>query len=67
MKSQEEIDQEMFEKEYNELMQEFNKQALPVVQQPQWVSPCDYIPQFSLYQEVPNGITSTDTCSTYNF
>ncbi len=62
MKSkEEEKKQKSFEKDYNEIMKEALKQTAPPPT-PQWTNPGDYIVKFSLYEETPNSITSTDTC-----
>lgn len=52
------------EKEYEELMKDFENQNIPFQTTPQWTSPNDYIVKFSLYQEMPNSITSTETSVT---
>jgi hypothetical protein len=61
MKSKAEKKQESFEEEYNKIMKDFQKQDAPIAQNPQWINPGDFIIKFSLYQETPNSITSTDT------
>lgn len=61
MKSKAEKKQKVFEKEYNEIMNGFQIQNAPINQAPQWTNPTDFITKFSLYQESPNSITSTDT------
>ncbi len=62
MKSKdEEKKQPSFEKDYNEIMKEVFKQTVPP-SAPQWTTPGDYIVKFSLYEETPGSITSTDTC-----
>lgn len=60
MKSKSEKKQ-TFEKEYNEIMKGFQNQNVYINQTPQWTNPNDFIVKFSLYQETPNSITSTDT------
>lgn len=61
MKSkEEEKKQKSFEKDYNEIMKGSLKQVAPPPT-PQWTTPGDYIAKFSLYEETPNSITSTDT------
>lgn len=50
-----------FEKDYNEIMKGFQYPNIPVIPTPQWTKPSDFIVKFSLYQESPNSITSTDT------
>jgi hypothetical protein len=50
-----------FEKEYKELMRDFKNHNNPCFQYPQWKDPKDFIVKFSLLQETPNSITSTDT------
>ena len=49
------------EEEYNKIMKDFQKQNTPLSQTPQWTNPGDFIIKFSLYKEMPNSITSTDT------
>ena len=50
----------ILEKDYKEVMKgfEYSNYLNPL---PQWSAPGDYIVKFSLYQEVPNSITSTNT------
>ena len=50
-----------FEKDYNKIMKGFPNQNTPVSTTPQWTTPSDFIVKFSLYQETPNSITSTNT------
>ena len=53
------------EKEYSEIIKNFESLNLPFVPiQPQWNGPNDFLVKFSLYQETPNSITSTDTLAT---
>lgn len=59
MKTKKAKKQKSFEKEYNEIMKGY--QNSPNTQTPQWSKPDDFIVKFSLYQETPNSITSTDT------
>lgn len=61
MKSKDDKKQPTFEKDYNEIMKSFQNQSVPFNQTPQWTKPTDFIVKFSLYQETPNSITSTDT------
>ena len=61
MKSKDEKKQTAFEKDYDKVMKGFQKQNTPIAQTPQWTNPSDFIIKFSLYQETPNSITSTDT------
>jgi len=58
MKSKGEKKPTSFENDYNEIMKGFQNQNTPI---PQWTKPTDFIIKFSLYQETPNSITSTDT------
>lgn len=53
--------QNSFEEDYEIIMKDIKKEDLPIDQNPQWTNPSDYIIKFSLYQEIPNSITSTDT------
>jgi hypothetical protein len=50
-----------FEVEYNDLMKGYQIPNIPVAPLPQWTKPSDFIVKFSLYQETPNSITSTET------
>lgn len=60
MKSVKEL--KAFEAEYNDLMKDFQFQKnLPSAPAPEWKNPGDFIIKFSLYEESPNSITSTDT------
>lgn len=61
MKSKNKKKQTTFEKEYNKIMKDFQKQNTPLFQIPEWTNPGDFIVKFSLYQKTPNSITSTDT------
>ena len=62
MKSKDEKDLKPFEEDYNTIMKDFQKQNLsPYQPTPQWTNPGDFLIKFSLYQETPNSITSTDT------
>ncbi len=61
MKSKDDKKQTTFEKDYKEIMKDFQNQTAPLTQTPQWTNPNDFIVKFSLYQESPNSITSTDT------
>ena len=62
MKSKEENEQKTFVDDYEKIMRDFQKQDNPSLPQtPQWTNQGDFIIKFSLYQETPNSITSTDT------
>lgn len=61
MKSKDDKKQTTFEKDYKEIMKDFQNQNAPLTQTPQWTNSNDFIVKFSLYQESPNSITSTDT------
>jgi hypothetical protein len=61
MKSKNDKKQTTFEKDYHEIMKGLQNQNTPFIQTPQWTNPNDFIVKFSLYQETPNSITSTDT------
>jgi hypothetical protein len=49
------------ENEYNEIMKGFQYTSIPSQSVPQWSNPNDFIVKFSLYQESPGSITSTET------
>jgi hypothetical protein len=61
MKSKNEKKQKSFEDEYIKIMKEFQSHNAPYFQHPQWANSGDFIIKFSLFQEMPNSITSTDT------
>jgi len=61
MKSKEKRKKEIFEKDYMKIMKNFQSQNAPYFQYPQWRNSNDFIIKFSLLQETPNSITSTDT------
>lgn len=61
MKSKGKNKKKTFEKEYKELMHDFKNHNNPCFQYQQWKDPKDFIVKFSLFQETPNSITSTDT------
>ena len=67
MKSKTKNKQKFFENDYNKIMRDFQKQNPPIPQTPQWTNPGDFIVKFSLYEETPNSITSTDTSVIANF
>ena len=53
--------QKVFEKDYDKIMKDFQKQDAPFINAPQWINPGDFIVKFSLYQDSPDSITSTNT------
>lgn len=61
MKSIAEKEQKTFDEDYNKIIKDFLNQNGPTSPAPQWTNPGDFIVKFSLYQEIPNSITSTDT------
>jgi len=61
IKSKTEKQKKSFEKDYKKIMKDFQTQYAPIIQVPQWIRPGDFIIKFSLYQEMPNSVTSTDT------
>jgi hypothetical protein len=61
MKPKDEKKQRTLEKDYEKIMKDFKKQDNSFSQVTQWTNPGDFIVKFSLYQETPNSITSTDT------
>ncbi len=61
MESENNIELKRLEEDYTEVMKGFQRNYLPFIQMPQWTNPNDFIVKFSLYQETPNSITSTDT------
>jgi len=61
MKSKDDSKQKAIEKDYNEIMEGFENQNNLILQPPQWTKPSDFITKFSLYQDSPNSITSTET------
>ncbi|MDP1727217.1 MAG: hypothetical protein Q8M15_10580 [Bacteroidota bacterium] len=61
MKSKDEKAQNTFEEDYTEIMKSFQLPEIPFNQAPQWLNPNDFIIKFSLFEETPNSITSTDT------
>ena len=61
MDSKEMKQEEAFIEDYNKIMKEFIKEENTFFQTPQWMNPGDFITKFSLYEETPNSITSTDT------
>jgi len=44
-----------------EILNGFQDPGIPSQPVPQWSNPTDFIIKFSLYQESPNSITSTET------
>ncbi len=61
MESKELKKEEAFIEDYNKIMKDFNNGENSLFQTPQWMNPGDFIAKFSLYEETPNSITSTDT------
>jgi hypothetical protein len=61
MKSISEKKQKKFKESYNNIMKGFQEKSQNFTQTPQWASPGDFITKFSLYQELPHSITSSDT------
>ena len=61
MKSKDKKKKETFEEDYMKIMKNFQSQNAPYFQYPQWRNSNDFISKFSLLQETPNSITSTDT------
>lgn len=61
MKSSDDKKQKTFEADYNKIMKISQNQHAPITPLPQWSNPNDFLVKFSLYQETPNSITSTDT------
>ena len=61
MKSLSEKKQKTFKEGYSKIMKGFQKLSPNYSHTPQWKNPGDFIIKFSLYQESPNSITSTDT------
>lgn len=53
--------QKAFEKDYDKIMKDFQKQDDLFANPPKWINPGDFIVKFSLYQDSPNSITSTNT------
>lgn len=49
------------EKDYNKIINDFNGFNFPISHTPEWINPNDFITKFSLYQDTPNSITSTET------
>lgn len=49
------------EVEHVKLLNGFQPAQIPKTIAPQWVNPTDMFVKFSLYDETPNSITSTDT------
>ena len=63
MRQDDQNEQLTFEEDYNMIMKDFQKENSLIAQTPQWTNPNDYIIKFSLYQETPNSITSTETAA----
>ena len=61
MKTKEMKKQNSFEKDYDKIMKDLQKQDDLFANPPQWINPGDFIVKFSLYQDSPNSITSTNT------
>jgi hypothetical protein len=57
----EQMNESTLETEYNEIMKGFQQPTVPVQPVSPWTRPNDFIVKFSLYSELPNSITSTET------
>jgi len=66
MKSLKTKKKQNYEKDYNKIMNGYQLSA-PIQFAPQWINPNDYFVKFSLYEETPNSITSTNTSITAIF
>ena len=67
MKLKTEKKQNSFEKEYAKFMKGYNFNNQLPNQGLQWTRPNDIIVKFSLYQETPNSITSTETSANLSY
>jgi hypothetical protein len=61
MRPKEKVSKKKFENDYHEILKDLKGGNVPFFQPPQWTNPGDYIVKFSLFQESPYSITSTDT------
>jgi hypothetical protein len=61
MKPKEKVSKKEFENDYQEILKDLKGRNGPLIRPPQWTNPGDYIIKFSLFQESPYSITSTDT------
>ena len=61
MKTKEKVSQKKFENDYNKIMKEFNCGNAPFNHNHQWTNPRDFIVKFTLFQDAPGSITSSDT------
>ncbi len=67
MKTQDEKKPKVFEEDYSKLMKDYRKPNVPFSPPHEWANPGDFIIKFSLYQDSPNSITSTDTSPVIGF
>lgn len=61
MKPKEKATQKKLKNDYKKIMKEFNCGNAPFLPNPQWTTPGDFIVKFTLFQDAPQSITSTDT------
>jgi hypothetical protein len=62
MKSKTKKRHTFFEDDYNKIMKDFHHPDIPSFQTPPiWINQYEFISKFSLYQESPYSITSTNT------
>lgn len=53
--------QRTFEKDYDNIMKNFQKEDAPFYNNTMWISPGDFIVKFSLYKESSDSVVSTNT------
>ena len=66
MAKKEKKKEKTFESDYNEIMQQGHEKNCICTEKNEWKTVGDYIRKFSLYPEIPNSITTTETCSAIN-
>lgn len=64
MESKDKIELDNFISDYDEIVKDFNHLKDFTDFRYNWTNPNDFIVKFSLYQESPNSVTSTDTVVT---
>jgi len=61
MKTKEMKKQKTFEKDYDNIMKNFQKEDAPFYNNTRWINPGDFIVKFSLYKESTDSVVSTNT------
>lgn len=61
MKTKQKVSQDKFEQDYKKIIKESDDGNANILPNTQWSRPGDYIVKFTLFQDLPRSITSSDT------